>query len=76
MQNGSEVNYALAKNSFNSLYGMTVTNNIKDSAIFEDGIWKTRKLENVEIIEKLSQEKTKGFLSFSWRRMGNGLRQT
>ena len=63
---GSEVNYALAKNSFNSLYGMTVTNNIKDEAIFENGIWKTRKLENVEIITALSQEKTKGFLSFSW----------
>ena len=61
---GSEINYALAKNSFNSLYGMTVTNNIKDEAIFESGIWKTRKLENVEIVSALSQEKTKGFYHF------------
>lgn len=45
---------------------MTVTNNIKDEAIFEDGIWKTRKLDNTEIIMALSNEKTKGFLSFSW----------
>ena len=72
---GSEVNYALAKNSFNSLYGMTVTNNIKDEAIFENGEWRTRKLDNVEIITALSNEKSKGFLSFSWRSMGYSLRK-
>ena len=71
---GSEVNYALAKNSFNSLYGMTVTNNIKDEAIFDSGEWRTRKLDNTEILIQLSNEKTKGFLSFSWRRMGNSIR--
>ena len=38
---GMEVNYQLAKNSFNSLYGMTVTNNIKDESIFEN-----RRMEN------------------------------
>ena len=63
---GSEVNYALAKNSFNSLYGMTVTNNIKDEAIFEAGEWRTRKLDNIEILTQLANEKSKGFLSFSW----------
>lgn len=63
---GMEVNYMLSKNSFNSLYGMTVTNNIKDEAIFENNEWHTRKLENEEIIEKLREEKNKGFLSFSW----------
>ena len=73
---GSEVNYALAKNSFNSLYGMTVTNNIKDEAIFDKGEWRTRKLDNIEILTQLANEKSKGFLSFSWRRMGNGLRKT
>ena len=71
---GSEVNYALAKNSFNSLYGMTVTNNIKDEAIFDSGEWRTRKLDNTEILIQLSNEKTKGFLSFSWRSMGNSIR--
>lgn len=63
---GQEVNYQLAKNSFNSLYGMCVTNEIKDEAIFENGEWRTRKLDNTEILLKLSNEKTKGFLSFSW----------
>ena len=71
---GSEVNYALAKNSFNSLYGMTVTNNIKDEAIFDSGEWRTRKLDNTEILIQLSNEKTKGFLSFSWRSMDYSIR--
>ena len=73
---GLEVNYALAKNSFNSLYGMTVTNNIKDEAIFENNEWRTRKLENTEILMLLEQEKSKGFLSFSWRCMGYSLCKT
>ena len=30
------------------------------------GEWRTRKLDNLEIIMQLSQEKTKAFLSFSW----------
>lgn len=63
---GKEVNYQLAKNSFNSLYGMCVTNEIKDEAIYEKGEWRTRKLDNTEILMKLSSEKSKGFLSFSW----------
>jgi len=63
---GQEVNYALAKNSFNTLYGMSVTNNIKDEVIFENNIWSNRKLENTEILMKLSEEKSKSFLSFSW----------
>lgn len=45
---------------------MTVTNTIKDEAIFDSGEWRTRKLDNIEILTKLQQEKTKGFLSFSW----------
>lgn len=53
---------------------MTVTNNIKDEAIFDSGEWRTRKLDNTEILIQLSNEKTKGFLSFSWRRMGNSIR--
>lgn len=53
---------------------MTVTNNIKDEAIFDSGEWRTRKLDNIEIVTALQQEKSKGFLSFSWRSMGNSLR--
>jgi len=63
---GKEINYLLAKNNFNSLYGMCVTNNIKDLAIFENGTWKTKKLENTDILYSLSEEKRKSFLSFSW----------
>ena len=63
---GSEVNYALAKNSFNSLYGMSVTNTIRDEVIFENNTWFTRKLENIDILLKLQEEKSKSFLSFSY----------
>lgn len=45
---------------------MTVTNEIKEESIFEHGEWRTRHLSNIEILEKLSNEKSKGFLSFSW----------
>lgn len=54
---------------------MTVTNNIKDESIFDSGEWRTRKLDNIEIVTALQQEKSKGFLSFSWRSMGYSLRK-
>ena len=41
---GQEVLYALAKNSFNSLYGMSVTNTIRNEVIFEN-----RNLERTRI---------------------------
>ena len=41
---GQEVLYALAKNSFNSLYGMSVTNTIRNEVIFEN-----RNLERARI---------------------------
>ena len=63
---GSEVNYALAKNSFNSLYGMTVTNTIRDEIIYDNNIWDSRELNNLEIIMKLQEEKNKSFLSFAY----------
>ena len=33
---GKEIEYALEKAKFNSLYGMSVTNNIKDEVIFDN----------------------------------------
>ena len=64
---GKEIEYALSKNSFNSLYGMTVTNTIRDDVVYDntDG-WYTEPLSNTQIVLKLSEEKSKGFLSFSY----------
>lgn len=64
---GKEVEYALEKAKFNSLYGMTVTNNIKDEVIFDnrDG-WSEKAISNEKIQELLEKEKKLGFLSFSY----------
>lgn len=64
---GKEVEYAKEKNKFNSLYGMSVTNMIRDEVIYDnDTDWAERELENSEIIQKLNEEKKKAFLSFSY----------
>lgn len=64
---GKEIIYAIEKSKFNSLYGMSVTNNIKDEVIYENGIgWREEKISNEEIIEKLKKEENDGFLSFSY----------
>ena len=64
-----EVEYAKEKNKFNSLYGMSVTNTIRDEVIYDNDIedWlPERELTNEEIIEELCKEKEKGFLSFAY----------
>lgn len=64
---GKEVEYALEKAMFNSLYGMSVTNNIKDKVIFDNITgWSEVPLENEVILEMLQKEKKQGFLSFSY----------
>ena len=64
---GMEVEYAKEKNKFNSLYGMSVTNMIRDEVIYDNELdWSERELENTEIIEKLNEEKKKAFLSFAY----------
>ena len=64
---GMEVEYAKEKNKFNSLYGMSVTNMIRDEVIYDNELdWSERELENAEIIEKLNEEKKKAFLSFAY----------
>ena len=63
---GEEINYMLSKNSFNSLYGMSVTNTIRDEIIYENGLWDSRELSNVEILMKLWEEKRRSFLSFAY----------
>jgi hypothetical protein len=61
-----ELEYQLEKQKFNALYGMTVTNNIKDEVEFKDNIWNEVPLTNEEILEKLEEDKKAGFLSFSY----------
>lgn len=64
---GKEVEYALEKAKFNSLYGMTVTNNIKDEVIFDNKEgWSEKAISNEKIQELLEKEKKLGFLSFSY----------
>lgn len=68
---GKEVEYALEKAKFNSLYGMSVTNNINDKVIYDNEKgWYEEALTNDEIEEKLEKEKETGFLSFSYRSLG------
>lgn len=64
---GKEYLYSIEKSKFNSLYGMCVTNNIKDNIEFNnDGLWTTKKISNFDILDKLSVERKKGFLSFAY----------
>ena len=63
---GKEVEYNLEKQKFNALYGMSVTNMIKDEVIFDGSRWIEEELTNEEIINKLNQEKKKAFLSFAY----------
>lgn len=64
----SEVEYNKEKNKFNSLYGMTVTNEIRSNVIYDNNLedWEEIPLTNEEIIEKLNKAEKKGFLSFAW----------
>lgn len=63
-----ELEYQKEKGKFNSLYGMSVTNMIRDNVIFDDEIkrWSESELTNEEIIDKLKAEKKKSFLSFAY----------
>ena len=64
---GKEVEYALEKAKFNSLYGMSVTNNIKDEVIFDNEKgWEEVPIDNDTIIKMLEKERSEGFLSFSY----------
>ena len=61
-----ELEYQLEKAKFNALYGMSVTNMIRDDVIYKDGGWSEIPLTNDEIIKALELEKKKAFLSFAY----------
>ena len=65
---GREMEYGRIKSMYNSIYGMSVTNNIRDDVIYNDntGIWSEVPLSNEDIVEKLKYEKKKSFLSFAY----------
>ena len=59
--------YQKEKNKFNALYGMSVTNNIRDEIIFDSKMgWSEIPLSDSDIIEKLQNERKQSFLSFSY----------
>lgn len=61
-----EVNYNRVKAMFNAIYGMSVTNTIRNDVYYDDVKgWYEEELSNEKIVELLEKEKKKGFLSFS-----------
>lgn len=62
-----KLEYNLEKAKFNSLYGMAVTNNIKDIVVFDNELgWSEIPMKNDEILHSLEKEKKQGFLSFAY----------
>lgn len=62
-----KLEYIKEKNKFNALYGMSVTNMIRDKVIYNnEKDWSEVPLENEEIEEALKLEEKKAFLSFSY----------
>ena len=60
------IEYQREKSLFNSIYGMTVTNTIRDEVLYDNTSgWDEKAISNEDIIERLNKEKKKGFLSFS-----------
>jgi hypothetical protein len=61
-----EVNYNRVKAMFNSIYGMTCTNTIRNDVLYDNVRgWYEEELTNEKILELLEKERKKGFLSFS-----------
>ena len=60
-----ELEYSKEKSRFNSIYGMTVTNEIRDEVEIHNGEWIEIPLSNSDILDKLNKQEKDGFLSFS-----------
>lgn len=61
------IKYTKSKNLFNSLYGMAVTNNIRDNVLYDNEKgWEEIPLTNEEIEDCLYDEFKNGFLSFAY----------
>ena len=64
---GKEVEYLLSKGMINSVYGMTVTDIVKDDIIYNSntGEWEIEKVDVEEEIEKYNNKKNR-FLFYPW----------
>lgn len=60
--------YKQHKEFINALYGMCVTNTIRDEVVFKDNSWSIDVLDAVHIEEKLIEQtkKNKAFVNYSW----------
>lgn len=62
-----EIEYQREKGKFNSLYGMSVTNNIRDEVQFDNNTgWSETPISNEDIIKALKEEEKDAFLSFAY----------
>lgn len=61
---GKEVEYLLSKGMLNSIYGMTVTDIIRDNILY-NGDWEIEEVDKIEEIEKYNKKKSR-FLFYPW----------
>lgn len=64
---GRELEYAIAKEMVNCLYGMTVTNNVRDEVSYSES-WEVHQLSITEIEDKLDKMRSSGRerLAYQW----------
>ncbi len=61
---GKEVEYLLSKGMLNSVYGMMVTDIVRDNIIYDDE-WRTEETDKIEEIEKYNNKRSR-FLFYPW----------
>lgn len=62
---GSEVEYMLSKGMLNSVYGMSVTDVVKDNHIYTSGEWELEEVDISKELEKHNNSKNR-FLYYAW----------
>ena len=60
-----ETEYLLSKGMLNSVYGMCVTDIVRDNAVYQDGEWGKETADPVEDIRKYNESKSR-FLYYPW----------
>lgn len=61
---GKEVEYLLSKGMLNSIYGMTVTDIVRDNILYNDD-WEIEEVDKADEIEKYNRKKSR-FLFYPW----------
>lgn len=62
---GKEVEYLLSKGMLNSVYGMTVTDIVKDEIVYENDEWNSKNVKLDEEIKKYNEKQSR-FLFYAW----------